>query len=237
MPEHSIKLNPPRVDAVLMLDRAANALYGARGMLFDPTARRWTSAPPPYPREPCESPRLTPLTLAEAVRWLQCESRAPLRVPIGVIGPRDATSKQLTVAEQLGAGLATRGYTVICGGREGVMAAVCRGVAAHEGIAIGLLPDADPALANPHASIAIATGLGEARNAIIARASFCLVAVGDSLGTLSEVALGLHFGKRVFGLEGSTALAGVELMADVAAALAAVDQLALALPAVGPDGA
>jgi uncharacterized protein (TIGR00725 family) len=148
-----------------------------------------------------------------------------LRVPIGVIGPRQATSDQLVIAQALGEGLATRGYPVLCGGREGVMEAVCRGVVSRGGTAIGLLPDTDPALANPHVSVAIATGLGEARNAVIARAALCLIAVGNSLGTLSEVALGLHFGKRVFGLGGAPDVAGVEPCADVQAALDAVDRL------------
>ena len=83
------------------------------------------------------------------------------------------------------------------------MEAVCRGVASAGGVAIGLLPEADPALANAYAGIVIATGIGEARNALIARAASCLVAIGDSYGTLSEVALGRQFGKRVIGLEGA----------------------------------
>jgi len=122
-----------------------------------------------------------------------------------------------------------RGYAVLCGGREGVMEAVCRGVTARGGIAVGLTPDADAALANPYAAIVLATGIGEARNAIIARASFCLIAVGDSHGTLSEVALGLHFGKTVIGLAGAAQLAGVEPAATVDDALSRVDRLTLAL--------
>jgi len=153
------------------------------------------------PEVPAEAP--VPgerVSLADAVGWLQRDSGHPLRVPIGVIGPRAATVAQLAVAEALGEGLATRGYFVVCGGRAGVMEAVCRGVAVRGGIAVGLTPDTDPALANPYAAIVLATGIGEARNAIIARASFCLIAVGNSHGTLSEVALGLHFGKTVIGL-------------------------------------
>jgi hypothetical protein len=57
--------------------------------------------------------------------------------------------------------------------------------------------------------VAIATGIGEARNALIARASFCLIAVGSSFGTLSEVALGRQFEKLVIGLEGAATVEGV----------------------------
>ena len=67
----------------------------------------------------------------------------------------------------------------------------------------------DAAEANPFVGIAIATGIGEARNALIARAAFALVCIGDSYGTLSEVALGRHFGKLVVGLEGAAGVEGV----------------------------
>ena len=90
------------------------------------------------------------------------------------------------------------------------MQAVCEGVARVGGLSIGLLPEADPATANPFVSVAIATGIGEARNALIARASFCLIAIGDSFGTLSEVALGRQFGKLVIGLEGAAGVDGVQ---------------------------
>jgi len=102
-------------------------------------------------------------------------------------------------------------------------------VAKERGVAIGLLPEADAHAANPHLSVVLPTGLGEARNAIIARASFCLVAIGDSYGTLSEVALGLQFGKSVFGLAGAPVVRGVRPCADPEAALGAVARLILAL--------
>jgi len=104
---------------------------------------------------------------------------------------------------------------------------VCRGAAAAGGITLGLLPDADPALANPHVSVIVATGIGEARNALIARAAFCLVAIGDSFGTLSEVALGRQFGKAVIGLAGAAQVAGVIQVDDAASALAQVAMIVL----------
>jgi hypothetical protein len=120
------------------------------------------------------------------------------------------------------------GLTVVCGGRHGVMEAVCRGAAAHGGLTVGLLPDADPALANPHVGVVLATGIGEARNALIARAALCLVAIGDSFGTLSEVAFGRQFGKLVVGLEGAAKIDGVVHVDGVTAALDAVAALVLA---------
>ena len=42
-----------------------------------------------------------------------------------------------------------------------------------------------------------------------------LIVVGDSYGTLSEVALGLRFGKTVLGLCNPPKVDGVQVLADV----------------------
>ncbi len=206
---------------IFRLDRAAGVLRDARGRVFDPRARSWAAAAADAAGD-AVAPRV-------AVSWLQRASGAPIRVPIGVIGPRAATPAQLAAAEGVGAGLAEMGLAVLCGGRAGVMEAVCQGAAARGGITVGLLPDADPGFANLHVGIVIATGIGEARNALIARASFCLVAIGDSFGTLSEVAFARQFGKLVIGLEGAARVAGVVHVDGVDAALERVARLALAL--------
>jgi uncharacterized protein (TIGR00725 family) len=164
-----------------------------------------------------------------AVRWLQKESGAPSRQPIGVIGGHHATHAQLAAARLLGNELAKIGLTVLCGGRRGVMLAVCEGVAAQGGVSIGLLPGETIADGNPFVTVPIPTGIGLARNAVIARGAVCLVAVGGSHGTLSEVAFGMQFGKRVFGLEGAPHVDGVEHLPTVGAAIAAVARVVLAL--------
>jgi len=46
----------------------------------------------------------------------------------------------------------------------------------------------------------VATGLGEARNALVVRAADALVAIGGSYGTLSEIALALRTDTPVIGL-------------------------------------
>lgn len=206
---------------MLELDDARGRLLDGAGRRFDATARAWVVG---------AASGGTRVSLVEAVAWLQRESGAPLREPVGVIGPREAGAEQLAAAEKIGVGLARMGLSLLCGGREGVMESVARGAAKERGVAIGLLPEPDARAANPHLSVVLPTGLGEARNAIIARASFCLVAIGESYGTLSEVALGLHFGKSVFGLAGAPAVRGVRACADPEAALDAVARLVLALP-------
>lgn len=207
----------------LVLDSSAGVLRDDRGRRFDPVARRWHEA-----REGADSTS-TSIDLVDAVAWLQRESAHAIRVPVGVIGPRDATPPQLQLALDVGEWIARCRLVVICGGRHGVMQAACEGAARAGGISVGLLPDADPSLANPYVSIAIATGIGEARNALIARAALCLVAIGDSYGTLSEVALGRQFGKRVIGLAGAAQVDGVEHVASARDAIERVAQVALAL--------
>ena len=191
------------MSATFRLDRTRAALFDAAGRCFDPAKRRWLGV------TPVVSDKVEVLDAIAAVTWLQRESGAWLRIPIGVIGPGEATPAQLAVALEVGELLGDCRLTVICGGRQGVMQAVCEGVARVGGLALGLLPEADASNANPFVGVAIATGIGEARNALIARASFCLIAIGDSFGTLSEVALGRQFGKLVIGLEGAADLEGV----------------------------
>jgi hypothetical protein len=208
------------VSAIFRLDRAANALFDARGRRFDAARRVW--------QDTGAAPSGDDVDAVTAATWQQRESGHPMRVPIGVIGPREALPRQLAAAEELGRGLAQMGFAVVCGGRHGVMEAVCRGASSAAGITIGILPDADPSFANPYVGVVIATGIGEARNALIARAALCLVAIGDSFGTLSEVAFGRQFGKVVLGLEGAARVDGVVHVADVGAALLEVALVALA---------
>lgn len=205
----------------LLLDRAARCLVRSDGRVFDPTHCAWGES------RARVAAQLQPLGAADALRWLARETRVAWRVPVGVIGPRDIDATRYEIAERVGAALAGVRLPVLCGGRGGVMEAVCRGATGAGGLAIGLLPEGDPALANPYAGIVLATGIGEARNALIARAAVCLVAIGDSYGTLSEVALGRQFGKRVIGLAGAADVDGVLHVPDVESALERVCEAAL----------
>ena len=151
----------------------------------------------------------------EAIAWLHLESGHPLKAPVSIIGPNEATAEQVTVAAEAGAIVGRMGLAVLCGGRGGVMKGAAQGAASAGGQVIGLLPNDDPSQANPYVTVAIASGIGEARNAIIAQAGACLIAVGASYGTLSEVALGLRLGKCVFGLAGAAHVDGVVHLAGV----------------------
>jgi uncharacterized protein (TIGR00725 family) len=206
---------------MLTFDRSADALFHGT-QRFDPASRRW--------QPDKASASAAPIAPREAVAWLQRGGHR-LRTPVGVIGPREASAEQLAIAEAIGAGLGRMGLALVCGGRQGIMEATCRGSAAAGGISIGLLPETEPDLANAYVTVPIATGIGEARNALVARAALCLVVVGDSYGTLSEVALGLQFGKRVLGLAGAAQVKGVTPCATADTALDAVAGVVLGLPA------
>ncbi|MDR7542782.1 MAG: TIGR00725 family protein [Armatimonadota bacterium] len=122
-------------------------------------------------------------------------------VRIGVIGERRASAAMLQAAEEVGREIARRGGILICGGMEGVMEAASRGAAAAGGIVVGILPGSSAASGNEFVTIPIVTGMGEARNVIIARTAEALVAVGGAYGTLSEIAYALQFGVPVIGLQ------------------------------------
>jgi uncharacterized protein (TIGR00725 family) len=169
--------------------------------------------------------------LRDAVRWPQTESGSPCRVPITVIGPRDAGVAERQAAFAVGAGLTDLGIVLLCGGKGGVMEAACEGAASAGSMSIGLPPDDEWQAANRFVRIPIATGIGVARNAIIARAGLALVAVGGGYGTLSEIALALQFGRPVLTLLDAPAVSGVRPVDSVEATLDAVSRLVLALPA------
>ena len=95
------------------------------------------------------------------------------------------------------------------------MQAASRGAYEVGGTVIGLLPENDDQAANPYLTVAIPTGMGEMRNALIARSSMCLVAIGGGMGTLSEMAFGLKLGKPVFCLYPEFELPGAICVADV----------------------
>jgi uncharacterized protein (TIGR00725 family) len=119
---------------------------------------------------------------------------------VAVVGPGEATREELDAAETVGRRLAEGGALVVCGGLGGVMEAACRGAKAAGGLTLGILPGRDRGEANPHVDVAVPTGLGEARNALVVRAADVLVAVGGGYGTLSEVALALKGGTPVVGI-------------------------------------
>ena len=119
---------------------------------------------------------------------------------IAVIGTGSPSEEVYEMARQVGAELARRGATVVCGGLGGVMEAVCKGAKSEGGFTIGVLPGSDPAAANPWVDVPICTGLGHARNVIIVKTGRAVIAVGGAYGTLSEIGHALAEQAPVVGL-------------------------------------
>lgn len=205
----------------LLLSEDRGILHdGARR--FDPGKLAWTRLDSPAPGG-------APVSPAEAVRWLYEEANARL-VPVGVIGPRQASERQIAVAEQLGRRLGELRIPLLNGGKNGVMEAVSKGCVESGGLVIGFVPDEEWTEANDYVTIPLATGLGPARNVLIARASLALIAIGGEYGTLSEMAFGLHFGKPVFTLEDAPEVDGAERMESVEDTISALLPVILGLP-------
>lgn len=80
------------------------------------------------------------------------------------------------------------------------MEAACRGAKSVGGTTVGILPGTDRSGSNPYLDVALPTGMGETRNALIVRAADVVVAVGGEYGTLSEIAFALKLGTPVVGL-------------------------------------
>jgi hypothetical protein len=112
------------------------------------------------------------------------------KLRIGVIGGRAADKKTLEAARQVGEIIARAGAVLVCGGLGGVMAAAAAGARKADGLTVGILPGNDPAEANTHIDVPIATGLGYTRNSLVAMNSDALIAVDGGYGTLSEIAYG-----------------------------------------------
>ena len=119
---------------------------------------------------------------------------------ISVIGEGDARPDIAELAEAVGAELARRKVTVACGGLGGVMEAVCKGAKSAGGTTIGILPGNDPNQGNQWVDIPILTGMGYARNVIVAKTGMAVIAVGGAFGTLSEIGHALGEGIPVIGL-------------------------------------
>jgi hypothetical protein len=133
------------------------------------------------------------------------------------------------LAREVGRALAAAGAVVVCGGLGGVMEGACRGAREAGGQTLGILPGSSRADANPHVEVAVATGMGEARNALVVRTADALVAIGGEFGTLSEIAFALKAGKPVVGLSSWELAKGGRAVEGVVPAASAGEAVELAL--------
>lgn len=119
---------------------------------------------------------------------------------VAVVGTSEADETTLRDAEEVGRLLAEHGAYLLSGGLGGVMEASCRGAHEAGGTTIAILPTIERRDANPHVTIALPTGMGEMRNALIVRAADAVIAIAGAYGTLSEIAFALRTEVPVIGL-------------------------------------
>jgi len=132
---------------------------------------------------------------------MRASMKIPARKQIGVIGAGVCGSEARALAEAVGREVAKIGAVLLCGGLGGVMEAAAYGAKQDGGITLGILPGTLREEANLWIDIAVVSGMGHARNALIAQSSDALIAVNGEYGTLSEIALGLKMAKPVVVLE------------------------------------
>jgi hypothetical protein len=124
------------------------------------------------------------------------------RTYVAVFGGYRCDEATAAAAEEVGRLLAEAGCIVVTGGREGVAAAASRGAQHAGGLTLGILPSRDRSEANDWVTVAVPTGLGETRNALVVMDADAVIAFPGLDGTLSEMAFALLGGAPVVSLGG-----------------------------------
>ena len=119
---------------------------------------------------------------------------------ISVFGGRKISKENYNKAYNIGKLLDINNYLVYCGGGEGVMEAVAKGVQENGGQCVGILKGKSTDEMNSYIDIPIATNMGITRNALLAYSCNAAVAISGQYGTLSEIAYALQLKKTVIGL-------------------------------------
>jgi uncharacterized protein (TIGR00725 family) len=138
---------------------------------------------------------------------------------VAVVGGSVCDETAAAQAEEVGRRIAEAGAVLVTGGREGIAEAACKGANEAGGTALGVLPSRSRAEANPWVTVAVPTGLGETRNALVVMDADAVIAFPGVYGTLSEIAHALLAGTPVIGL-GGWDIEGVVPAADPADAVA-----------------
>lgn len=142
---------------------------------------------------------------------------------VSVIGGSTVSTAEYERAVAVGRLLAERGHTVVCGGLGGVMRGVCEGASDAGGRTVGILPGEDRTAANEFVDVAVATGLGHARNALVVLNGDAVVAIDGGPGTLSELGLAAVYDRPAAGL-GTHDVTGVETVDSPSAAVEYVER-------------
>jgi uncharacterized protein (TIGR00725 family) len=131
------------------------------------------------------------------------------KLQIAVIGYNKdrCTDVASNAAYEVGKEIACAGAVLVCGGLGGVMEAACRGAKENGGTTIGIIPQEEFSYANQHCDIVICTGIGYARDFIVASSADGIIAVGGGVGTLIEMGVGYMTKKTIVAMAGSGGVA------------------------------
>lgn len=124
---------------------------------------------------------------------------------IAVIGYNKdrCTQHSRNVAFEVGKEIARSGSILICGGLGGVMEAACRGAKKYDGLTIGIIPQEEFSFANKFCDVVICTGIGFARDIIVATSADGIIAIGGGVGTMIELGVGYIKNKLMVVVAGS----------------------------------
>lgn len=111
---------------------------------------------------------------------------------IGIMGPNNATEKNLRDAFEIGKYVADKGYAVLTGGLNvGIQNEGLKGAKESNGLTIGIMPLNEPDKFSTYVDIPIITNMRSGRNYINALSSNLVIACGIDNGTISEISLSL----------------------------------------------
>ncbi|MDO8125191.1 MAG: TIGR00725 family protein [Candidatus Hermodarchaeota archaeon] len=123
---------------------------------------------------------------------------------ITVIGSSGSISSDIfQIAKDVGQEIAKRKGLLITGGKDGVMEAASKGAKEEQGTTIGILAEDKAIAANPYVDIAIATGIGYARNYLNIISSDAVISIAGSGGTLSEIGFAIALQKKLILIKGT----------------------------------
>ncbi len=128
---------------------------------------------------------------------------------IAVVGyNKDRCTEQARIlAYEVGKEVARAGAVLVCGGLGGVMESACKGSKENNGFTIGIIPQDEFSFANGFCDVVICTGIGFARDFIIASSADGIIAIGGGVGTLIEMAAGYMIKKSIVVIAGSGGVA------------------------------
>ena len=131
------------------------------------------------------------------------------KLQIAVIGYNKdrCTDAARKAAYEAGREIAQAGAVLVCGGLGGVMESACKGAKENGGTTVGIIPQEEFSYANEHCDVVVCTGIGYARDFVVASSADGIIAVGGGVGTLIEMSVGYMVKKTIVAIAGSGGIA------------------------------